>query len=114
MQRKAVRFVGDVLGDDDRADEIEEESPEEYAERKQIRIATNPPPRKRVDTMPQRTKASLPTRTELQDRIEELEAENEELHEKLDSIAEVLDDESEEGDEDGEEAEEEGGEEDNG
>jgi hypothetical protein len=28
---QAVRFTRDVLGDDDRADEIEDESPEAYA-----------------------------------------------------------------------------------
>jgi hypothetical protein len=31
---KAVRFLRDVLEDEDRADEIEDESAEDYAERK--------------------------------------------------------------------------------
>jgi hypothetical protein len=31
---KAVRFLRDVVGDDDRADEVEDESPENYASRK--------------------------------------------------------------------------------
>jgi hypothetical protein len=38
---KAVRFVHDVLHDPDRADEIEEESLEDYAERRKITL-TNP------------------------------------------------------------------------
>jgi hypothetical protein len=38
---KAARFVRDALGDDDRADDIEDESPEDYADRKGITI-TNP------------------------------------------------------------------------
>jgi hypothetical protein len=35
---KAVRFVRDVLGDTDRADEIEEESLEDYASRRKIHL----------------------------------------------------------------------------
>ena len=31
---KAVRFLRDVVGDDDRADEVEDESVEDYADRK--------------------------------------------------------------------------------
>lgn len=62
MQRKAVRFVADVLGDAEKADEIEELSPEEYAERKRIRI--NPTKEKTI--MP-----AGPTKPELQERIEE-------------------------------------------
>jgi hypothetical protein len=42
MQRKAVRFVEDVLGDFEKAEEISDLSPEEYAERKRIRIVDNP------------------------------------------------------------------------
>jgi hypothetical protein len=97
---KAVRFVRDVLGDEDRAAEIEEESPESYAERKRIRIMeTNP---KRSTTMA----TAKPTRADLEQRVEELEAENQELVDKLDSIADVInDDDSDE--EDGEEEDDE-------
>jgi len=92
MKSKAARFVSDVLGDDDRADEIDDESPEEYAERKRIEIISNPHDR-RPHPMAAATKA------ELEARIEQLETENEELQDKLDAINEVLSD----GDEDEEE-----------
>ncbi|MEN6537304.1 MAG: hypothetical protein ABFD89_26870, partial [Bryobacteraceae bacterium] len=97
-KEKAVRFVRDVLGDDERADEIEAESPQEYAERKRIEIVTNP--RKETRQMARATRSTTPTRDELKDRIEELESENQELQEKLDSIAEVLDEEEQSDDED--------------
>ena len=42
MKAKAARFVENVLGDPDRAEEIEAESPEEYAERKRIRPISAP------------------------------------------------------------------------
>ena len=42
MKKKAVRFVQDVLSDPDRADEIEDESVEGYAERKKISLTENP------------------------------------------------------------------------
>ena len=38
MQEKAVRFLRDVIGDPDRAEEFEAMSPEEYAEHKRIEI----------------------------------------------------------------------------
>lgn len=86
---KAVRFTRDVLGDPDRADEIEDESLEHYAERRHIQIQ-NP---KGV------TRMAVRTRRELLDRIEELETENEDLQSRLDEIKDVIGD---------EEAEEEG------
>lgn len=84
MKDKAVRFVRDVIGDHERADEIEVESPEDYAERKGLRIIRNP--HKRRNSMPHQS------RTELLERIEELESENQELQDKLTAIADVLDD----------------------
>jgi hypothetical protein len=45
-KEKAVRFTRDVLGDPDRADEIEDEGLEDYAERR--RIALSNPRRKRT------------------------------------------------------------------
>jgi hypothetical protein len=41
MQRKAVRFLRDVVGDDDKADEIEGLSVDEYVARKRLTL-TNP------------------------------------------------------------------------
>ena len=37
-KEKAVRFLRDVVGDDDRADEVEDESVEDYATRKRLVI----------------------------------------------------------------------------
>lgn len=99
MQKKAVRFVRDVLGDELRAEEIEAEDPEDYAERKRIEIFKNP--HRRPTHMPQG-----PTKAELEDRVQELESENEELRDKLESIGEILDDDSDE-DEDEEDGSEE-------
>ena len=45
---KASRFAADVLEDDDLADDIDDESPEDYAERKGIVITDNPSRRKEV------------------------------------------------------------------
>ena len=38
-QQKAGQFLRDVVGDDDRADEVENESVEDYADRKGLVIA---------------------------------------------------------------------------
>ena len=78
MKAKAARFVENVLDDPGRADEIEDESPEEYAERKRIQILDNPHRRR---TRP------MPSNKELQERVRELEDENDELQDRLDDIA---------------------------
>jgi uncharacterized protein YceH (UPF0502 family) len=91
MKDKAERFVRDVLEDDERAGETEDESPEDYAGRKRIRILPNP--YRRVKNM-----ASI--KADLEARIEELEAENEALRDKLDAIGEVLSDEVDEAEDD--------------
>lgn len=90
---QAVRFTRDVLADPDRADEIEDESLEEYAERRHIQIV-NP---KGAKNMP------VQTRRELIDRIRELEQENESLQDRLEEIADLASDEDAEDDESGEE-----------
>ena len=89
-KERAVTFVRNVLGDDDRADEIEDESLEDYAERRKIEII-NP---RRSNTMP--------SNKELQERIQELEDENEELRDQVDAVADIVapeedDDEEDEG-----------------
>ena len=85
---QAVRFVRDVLDDDDKADDIEDESLEDYAEHRHIKIA-NP---KGVTHM------AAPTRQQLLDRIEELETENENLQSRLDEIADIIGDDDQEED----------------
>jgi hypothetical protein len=98
-KEKAVRFVRDVLGDPDRADEIANESPESYAERRKIQIVENP----RGDRM-QRVRLINPPhlsnprrqitqpnpnlgRSELLARIRELQKENDLLQDKMDKVA---------------------------
>lgn len=89
---QAVRFARDVREDDELADQIEDESLDEYAQKRHIKLS-NP---KGVRKM------AIRTRRELLDRIQELEEQNEELQEKVDSIAEIVGDEAED-DEQGEE-----------
>jgi hypothetical protein len=89
MQQKAVRFLSDVVGDPDRADEFESMTPEEYAQTKGIQIKN---PTKGKNTM------AAPTRAELEDRVAELEDENQNLNDKLDSILDIASDEDSESD----------------
>ncbi len=95
---KAVRFLRDVKEDDDRADEIEDQSVEDYAARRRIQLLN--PKGERV--MAKRTQ----TREELQERIRELEGENESFQDRLDAIADIVVP-AEEEDEEGEEEDEE-------
>ena len=95
---KAVRFTRDVREDDDRADEIEDESLEDYAQERHIKLA-NPKGERKM---------SIPTRRELQDRIQELEAENEDLQSRLDEISDIVSGDDEPEEEPEEEEEEQG------
>ena len=75
-KEKAVRFVRDVLGDPDRADEIADESLEDYAVRRKFEI-TNPRkggimPRKTIDDYREEV-------ADLKDQLAEVEEENESL-----------------------------------
>ena len=101
MQEKAVRFLRDVIGDPDRAEEFEAMSPEEYAEHKRIEIWN---PARTRSTQRRMQMARRPTYAELQDRVTELEEENQALNDKLDSISDIVGEEDEdEEDEDDEE-----------
>ena len=90
---QAVRFTRDVLGDPDRADEIEDESLEGYAERRHIQIV-NPKGAKKM---------AVQTRRELIERIKELEDENESLQDRLQEISDLASEEDGEEDDQGEE-----------
>ena len=81
-----MRFTREVLDDPDRADEIEDESLEDYAERRRIKIQN----RKGVTHM------AIRSRKELLERIDELESENEDLQTRLDEIKDIIGDEEEE------------------
>src|SRR5437773_7861273 len=83
---KAVHFTRDVRDDPGRAEEIEDEPLEDYAQRRHIQIVNPKGGRK----MP------VPTRRELMERIEELEEDNENLQSRLDEISDIVGDEEEE------------------
>jgi hypothetical protein len=82
-KEKAVRFTRDVVDDADRAEEIADESLEDYAARRGITLA-NP---RRLRTMAGRIK----TREELQQEIADLKAENQELQDQTDELQDQLD-----------------------
>jgi len=100
MQDKAVRFLRDVVGDPERAEEFEAMPPEEYAEHKRVTIE-NP-----SLCTPRRTTMRRPTYADLKDRVAELEEENQALTEKLDSIVDIAASEDDEDDEEDEEEDE--------
>ena len=100
---KAVRFVRDVLADPDRADEIEDESLEDYAERRKFTI-TNPSRQRSTRTY----MADTRTKAGLEQEIADLEQENQDLQDQLDTIADIVapsdedDDDDDSGDDDDE------------
>ena len=109
MQAKAVRFLRDVVGDPDKADEIEDLSPEEYAERKGLEIVEENPRRHQQSGrlgQPGERRAEM-TKSQMEERIAELEEENEDLQSRLDSIVDIVQPEAAEADGDEEDEEEE-------
>jgi tRNA(Ile)-lysidine synthase TilS/MesJ len=102
-KEKAARFVRDVLDDPERAAEIEDEDIEDYAARRKIQIIENPS--RGGICMPK------PTRSELEERIRQLEEENDELQDQLDQIADIAAPPEEDEDGGGQEADEDAGEE---
>ena len=98
-KEQAVRFTRDVLGEPDRAEEIEDESLDDYAERRKIQI-TNPSIRRTAIMAQGKTKA------ELEAEIADLQEENQELQDQLDAVADIVspddgdEDEDETGDDD--------------
>jgi hypothetical protein len=105
-KEQAVRFTRDVLGDPDRAEEIEEESLEDYAERRKFTLI-NPSIRRKA------IMATVKTKAELEAEIADLQEENHALQDQLDAVADIVNPEDEEEeddndqDEDGEDDEEE-------
>jgi hypothetical protein len=94
-KEQALRFTRDVLGDSDRAQENENESLEDYATRREIKI-TNPLIRRKG------IMARVKTKAELEAEIEELQAEDQELQDHLDAVADIvspIDEGEDEGDE---------------
>jgi hypothetical protein len=58
MQAKAARFLRDVVGDEDKANEIEGLSVEEYADRKGLRLMNPAPDRTKSQTRSKKTMAA--------------------------------------------------------
>jgi hypothetical protein len=82
-KKQAVRFTRDVLDDPDRAEEIADESLEDYAERRKIQI-TNPSNRRNAIMARSKSKA------ELEAENADLKDENAELQDQLDTIADIV------------------------
>ena len=104
-KEQAARFTETVQGDPDRAQEIRDESLEDYAQRRRFEIAN---PRTRRVTMA-RKKTVEDYRdevAELKDQVSDLEDENESLQDQLDAVADIVspaedeEEEEEEGDAD--------------
>ena len=92
-KEKAVRFTRDVLGDPERAEEIAEDSLEDYAKSRKIKL-TNPSKR-RPGIM-----ASRRTIAELEAEVADLQEENQDLRDQLDAIADIVSPDEDEGEED--------------
>lgn len=99
MRQKAIKFLRDVVQDEEKAQEFERMSTRQYAERKRIQVAENPGRRraKIIQRSREMAKARRPSRDELLDQIEELEGQveeleqaNELLEDQVSQIADVL------------------------
>jgi len=91
---QAVRFVRDFLGDPDRADEIQDEDLESYAERRKIQLINFGRRKKGMANGDGRT------RKDLLDEIDDLRQENQDLQDQLDAVADIVAPPEEEDDED--------------
>ena len=70
-KEEAVRFLRDVVGDDDRADEVEDESVEDYADRKGLVIKNTATCVTRNAGMEGNDMANGDTKADLQDAIDQ-------------------------------------------
>ena len=89
---RAERFVRNVLEDDDHADAIADESLEDWADRKGVRIEENP-----RCVSPETIEGGIvvatgQTKADLLERVKELEDENQELNDQLDQVTDKLED----------------------
>jgi len=85
-RNRGIRFVRDVLEDEDRADELEDESLDNWAARKGVEIV------EKVNNPKLKTKEKnkMPTKQQLEDRVAELESELDEASEREERILEAL------------------------
>jgi len=110
---KAVRFLRDFVGNDDRADEVEDEDPEDYAARKGI-VITNPSKRR----TPNMANGNGMTKPELEDCVDKAtqiltdayvpEASREDLAEAIGEALSALEGDTEEGDDDDDDSDDDG------
>ena len=80
---KAVQFLSEVVGDDDKADDFDDMSVEEYADKKHIQIV-NPRSNSVMANGNGRTKQDL------LDEIDDLTQKNQDLQDQLDAITDIL------------------------
>ncbi len=92
---RAVRFTRDVAGDPERADEIEGESLDDYAERRGIQLMNAGRSSRMAKKSVEDYRAEV---LDLKQQIRDLEDENQTLNDKLDNIAVVLEPEEDAGD----------------
>jgi len=96
-KEKAARFTETVLGDAERAQEIRDESLEDYAARRKFKIAN---PRRRA-TMARKTVEDYRAEiADLKGEVAELSEENETLQDQLDRVAEIASGEEDEEEDD--------------
>jgi predicted RNase H-like nuclease (RuvC/YqgF family) len=96
-KEQAVRFTRDVVGDPERAEEIEGESLDDYAEHRKIQLS-NPG---RRSTMARKTVEDYRDEVEdLKQQIRDLEDENQSLNDRLDNVADALEPEEAEDEDD--------------
>ena len=88
MDRQSLAMLFEAARDPGRAAEIQDESLEDYAQRRGIQIS-NPWNRSRT-TMARKTIADYRTELgDLREQVEDLESENESLQEQLDEISSI-------------------------
>jgi hypothetical protein len=94
----AARFALNVLGDADKADDIESEDLDDWIERKKITLIDNSGRRS-----PKMANSNM-SKSELLDYVDQLETENSDLQDALDAIQDIVsppdDDDTDDGDSD--------------
>ncbi len=87
-EEKGTRFVATALHDPEHADAIRDESLDDWIARTRIQIVENP----RSCASPHIIErgVSMPTKEQLQKRVQELEQENDELQDQLDQIFDIV------------------------
>lgn len=89
---RAARFVLNVLDDPEGSQAIEDESLDEWADRKKITL-TNPARRKSPEIHESEDQMAAPkgqTKAELLEQIQDLQEENDELNSQLDEVTDKL------------------------